>query len=227
MAAHVYHALRSLLRQGTYVLRPAVPIDEHRYAYQRQAIRHSFRPGERVLDIGSGGDPFPYATILADRYLQPTQHRTATFVRGGQPVVICDVSALPFRSQVFDYIVCSHVLEHVDDPVQACQELQRAGRAGFIETPTLMKDALFSWAKGMHAWHVFAIGDRLVFFEYDDRTVEGMRSPVWQETIFAPVYHPLQRVFKDNPDLFNVLFEWRGSFRVTVFRRGGDSESAG
>ncbi|HUP59024.1 MAG TPA: methyltransferase domain-containing protein [Thermoanaerobaculia bacterium] len=220
-----YHAVRSILRQMSWSLRRGLAPAERRYSYQQPAIRHRFRPGESVLDIGSGGDPFPHATVLADRYLEPSRHRAAEFVSEHKPVVICDISAMPFREKTFDYVVCSHVLEHVDQPMAACRELQRVGRAGFIETPVLMKDALFSWAKGMHAWHVVGIGDRLVFFQYDTRTAEGVRSTLWHDMIFSPVYHPLQRVFNDNQDLFNVLFEWSGSFRVTVFRAGGDSES--
>jgi SAM-dependent methyltransferase len=225
LAVRIVHAARSIVLHLVYALRRGLPPDERRYGYQKNAIRHTFPPGERVLDIGSGGDPFPHATILADRYLEPTRHRTSTFVRDGKRVVICDIAALPFREGAFDYVVCSHVLEHTDDPLIACRELQRVGRAGFIETPALMKDALFGWAKGMHAWHVVGAGDRLVFFEYDERTAEGIRSSAWRDVIFSPVYHPLQRAFNDNQDLFNVLFEWRGRFRVTVFRSDGAAKS--
>jgi SAM-dependent methyltransferase len=208
-----------------YFFKPAKSPEKKRYNYQKNFIKHQFSPGERILDIGSGGDPFPYATILADRYLEPTNHRTAEFRSDGKPVIICDISALPFIDGAFNYVVASHVLEHVDDPINACLELQRVAKSGFIETPTLMKDALFSWAKGMHKWHLLSQGNRLVFFEYTDRMSEGIRSLAWYNLIFSTIYHPLQEAFNDNQDLFNVMFEWENNFDITVIKRDGTMTS--
>jgi len=213
--------IRERLHIISFVLRPAVRPSDSRYAYQRQFIRHQFKPGERVLDIGSGGDPFPHATMLADRYVEPTNHRIARFESLGKPVVICDIHALPFADHAFDYVVAAHILEHVDNPIQACAELQRVASAGFVETPTILKDALFAWAKGMHKWHVVAIANRLVFFEYSPRQLEGIRSNAWHELTFSSCYHPLQEAFDKNQDLFNVIMEWQDSFEVIVMKTDG------
>ena len=225
IAIRILHHVVWRLRALVHLFLPAHPPTERRITYQRPAIRHVFQPGQRVLDIGSGGDPFPEATVLADRYLEPTVHRADRFRRDGKPVVICDIAALPFRERAFDYVVCSHVLEHVADPIAACGELQRCAGAGFIETPSRMKDMLFAWADGRHRWHVVAIARRLVFFEYSRRELEGVRSPVWRDLILGPVYHPLQTVFSRNEDLFNVLFEWKTGFDVTVLRLDGSTRS--
>ena len=147
-----------------FLFKPAKNPINNRYAYQKPFIKHQFSHEEKILDIGSGGDPFPYATILADRYLEPTNHRSAVFKSEGKPIIICDIGNLPFIDGAFDYVVAAHVLEHVEDPINACLELQRVAKSGFIETPTLMKDVLFSWAKGMHKWHLLSLGNRLFFF---------------------------------------------------------------
>lgn len=81
-----------------------------------------------------------------------------------------------------------------------------------------MKDALFVQAKGMHRWHVACICNRLIFFEYNERQLEGIRSNAWQELIDSVAYHPLQEVFRNNQDLFNVILEWDGHFDVLVLR---------
>jgi SAM-dependent methyltransferase len=208
-----------------FLFKPAKNPDENRYTYQKKFIRHQFTRGEKILDIGSGGDPFPYATLLADRYLEPTYHRSAVFKSEGKPVIICDISALPFIDGAFDYVVAAHVLEHVEDPIKACLELQRVAKSGFIETPTLMKDALFSWAKGMHKWHLLSQGNRLFFFDYTDRMSEGIRSSAWCHLIFSTIYHPLQEAFNDNQDIFNVMFEWENQFDVTVIKQDGSMTS--
>lgn len=198
-------------------LRPAHPIHRSRFEYQHRFISFDIPKGSRVLDIGSGGDPFPYATVLAERYLEPSQHRVAPFKSNGKPVVVCDIHALPFQSKSFDYVYCCHVLEHVDDPIQATREIMRVGKRGYIETPHFMTDALFAWAKGMHKWFVQSIDNRLVFFEYDERRAEGVRSSAWHDVIFGKTYHPLQEVFAENKDIFATMFLWEGSFAVDVY----------
>lgn len=211
----------TLLQFFSYLWKRSDQLDRSRYMYQKNLISYRPQTGNMVLDIGSGGDPFPYATVLADRFLEPSNHRFDTFRHDGKPVVICDIHALPFARHHFDYVVCSHVLEHVDDPIKACKELQRVGRAGYLETPTFMKDALFSWAKGMHKWHVVTIANRVVFFEYSDRQLEGTRSSIWRKTILGEIYHPLQTMFNNNQDIFNAALEWHDGFRVTVMHLDG------
>jgi len=135
--------------------------------------------------------------------------------------VVFDIHSMPFADASVDFVYCSHVLEHVADPKQACSELIRVGRSGYIEMPTLAKDMLFGWAEGMHRWYAAAIGNRLVFFEYSPTLARGIGSSLWKDTILGPVYHPMQTVFYQNEGLFNVQFTWTGTFECTVFTRDG------
>jgi SAM-dependent methyltransferase len=188
------------------------------YAYQSAYMKHVPENGI-ILDLASGHNPFPKATILSDRYLEITKHRRQEITLDHRPFVILDLHHLPFKAKSIDYIYCSHVIEHVENPEQACSELMRVGKAGYIETPTLMKDALFSWAKDLgHKWYLVGFGNRLVFFEYDRRRVEGVRSTIWERTVLGDYYHPNQDLFYPNQDLFNTIFEWQERFDITVFR---------
>lgn len=46
-------------------------------------------------------------------------------------VLVCaDARRLPFASRMFDFIYCSHVLEHIPDDRTAMRELQRVLRPG-------------------------------------------------------------------------------------------------
>jgi hypothetical protein len=193
-----------------------------RYSYQKNFIKHHFTDGEKVLDIGSGDNPFPLATVLADKYINPTCHRNTAFKSEGKPVYECDICNMPFSDKEFDYVVASHILEHVDNPIVACKELQRVAKSGYIESPALMKDILFSWAKGMHKWHVIAQGNTLFFFEYTERQLEGINTQAWERLIFSTIYHPLQKAFNDNQDLFNTIFEWEDWFDVVVVNKYGE-----
>ena len=42
---------------------------------------------------------------------------------------------MPFDDKVFDYAICSHVLEHVERPDAVIAELSRVAKAGYIEVP--------------------------------------------------------------------------------------------
>jgi SAM-dependent methyltransferase len=192
-----------------------------RFGYQAQFIDFKVNEGCRVLDIGSGSDPFPYATVLVERYIELTCHRNTAFRDKKKPVVVADIHRLPLAAGIFDYVYCSHVLEHVDDPIRACEEIMRVGKRGYIETPTLMRDVLFSWAKGMHRWHVTTIDKRLIFFEYSPRQLEGVRSTWWSEMFDPKVFHPAQRIMWDNMDIFVNMVEWEGGFDVDVYYMDG------
>lgn len=213
-----------LLRKLGYELRrihPPYRFHQSRFEYQSRFVEFDFAPGSRVLDIGSGSEPFPHATVLADRYLEPSVHRGAKFRFADKPVVVCDIHNLPFEDDAFDYVYCSHVLEHVGDPIVACSELIRIGQSGYIETPTFGKDVLFSWAEKMHKWYVTAIDNRLIFFEYTSRQRDGLESSSWREIVHSKRAHPLRRAFLSHLDLFNVMFEWDDQFECIVYYLDG------
>ena len=193
---------------------------DHRFDYQKRYIDFAIEPGMRVLDIGSGGDPFPAASVLVERNLQPV-FRTESLVTNDKPLVVADIHALPFQAKSFDFVYSAHVLEVVDDPIQACKEMMRVGKRGYIETPTEGKDVLFAWARNLQKWHVVAIASNLCFFEYSDRQLGGINSGAWRELIFDKWQYPLQDAFLDNQDVFNVMFQWTDRFSVFVFQLDG------
>jgi SAM-dependent methyltransferase len=197
------------------------PGEAHRLEYQQRYVQFDIQPGDHVLDIGSGGDPFPYATVLTDRFLEKSPSRCEALVRDTRPLLVSDIQALPFRDKSFDFVYCAHVLEVVDDPLRACAELMRVGKRGFIETPTAGKDMLFAWARNLQKWHVVAIGSTLCFFEYSERQLDGVRSPLWRDHILSAWSNPWQAVFYDNQDIFNVMLMWEHQFSVFMFRLDG------
>jgi SAM-dependent methyltransferase len=196
-----------------------------RYDYQKVFNDFNIAPGSRVLDIGSGSQPFPFATHIADKFIEPTNHRRTPFVHANLPLTVCGVEQMPFEDKYFDFVYCSHVLEHVDDPIQACREIMRVGKRGYIETPTMMKDALFAWAKGMHKWGVSAVRGTLVFQEYSPRQLEGVRSRIWRDSICGHYSNPLQDLFYSNLDLFNTMITWESTFKVIVIRLDGNVQT--
>ncbi len=111
----------------------------------------------RVLDVGSGAFPNERADVLCERDLVRPGKRAVV----DRALVVADGQALPFRTDAFDFVVASHLAEHVDDPDRFCLELARISRAGYIETPS----PAFEWAvpTANHRWRVSADRSGLEF----------------------------------------------------------------
>lgn len=103
-----------------------------------------------VLDVGSGQNPNLRANVLCDKYVIDNTERAceAPVFMDNRPFVIADGSILPFKDKSFDFVICSHVLEHVDEPGNFLEEIQRVGKGGYIETPHPI------YEKMTGGWHV-------------------------------------------------------------------------
>ncbi|KAF5411600.1 MAG: Ubiquinone/menaquinone biosynthesis C-methyltransferase UbiE [Candidatus Methanophagaceae archaeon] len=88
-----------------------------------------------VLDIGSGHNPYEKADVLCERYLEDVE-RTGHVKIDARPFVIGTLEFLPFKDKSFDLVTCSHVLEHVDNPHRALEEIKRVGKSAYIVTPS-------------------------------------------------------------------------------------------
>lgn len=84
--------------------------------------------GGRVLDVGPGHAPLPWATDTVDFVEVP----------GVRNFIKCDLTRepLPFPDKTFDFVFCRHLLEDSWNPFPVCAEMQRVGKAGYIETPS-------------------------------------------------------------------------------------------
>lgn len=111
----------------------------------------SIKPQDRVLEIGPGGTPHPRANIFLD--LDPElfkDEEEASYQRGKadplkteKSIVYYDGKKFPFKDKEFDYVICSHVLEHVDDIGGFLSELFRITDKGYIEFPTILYDYIY------------------------------------------------------------------------------------
>lgn len=98
-----------------------------------------------VLEVGSGGSPYPRANVLLDAY-EDTRERHWAPLKADRPIVLGFVEKLPFRDKAFDFVIASHVFEHSADPAAFLGELQRVAKAGYIEVP----DAFFERISPYH-----------------------------------------------------------------------------
>lgn len=135
----------------------------------RSAGALGIRPGDLVLDVGSGQDPHPRANVLSDRFVDDNSERACgAGVLVDRPLVVADATLLPFPDKAFDFVFCAHLVEHMPDPVALLSELQRVARRGYIETPSKLYEKLSGW--DFHRWFVSVEGARLIL-EPKDRAI--------------------------------------------------------
>lgn len=109
----------------------------------------SITPTDRVLEIGPGATPYFRADVFLEKKYESDEELIAQSGRVGilqtnKKIVTYNGGHFPFEDKEFDYIICSHVLEHVDNPDYFLNEIQRVGKRGYLEFPTLYYDYIYN-----------------------------------------------------------------------------------
>lgn len=107
------------------------------------------KPGDKVLDIGPGGTPHPAASVFLELKMGEDEAAAQRGFAGkpelGGKVVYYDGKKFPFTDKEFDYVVCSHVIEHVPDPELFMSEMFRVAKSGYLEYPTIFYEYLYNF----------------------------------------------------------------------------------
>jgi SAM-dependent methyltransferase len=211
LLAELYHYYNALPNQDRFSL------------YVARYYNFNIQAGDDVLDIGSGNLPFCQATHLADITLTDDYRGRAGVpfkFHEDKPVYECNVEDMPFKDQQFDFIYCSHVLEHVKNPEKACRELMRVGKRGYIETPRPTKDMFLNTAKSSHhLWGITDTDNTLIFQEYTNKETEGLQCDVIMQMLCNPETIRERALFALHylkADLLNVMFLWENAFSFRV-----------
>lgn len=176
-------------------------------------------PHDRILDIGGGHDPFVLADVVVDIDFSSGHHRDGLRIpldRGRHHYIQADVARLPFPDNYFDFVICIHVLEHVDDPGRACDELMRVACRGFIETPRAWTELYAGYPT--HKWLIDLCNGTLGFapVRYDASPFMNVVLPaLWGSSELGEQ----TRKFRHIPC---VQFQWEGEFQYILDRNAVD-----
>ena len=138
----------------------------------------------KILDIGCGYRAHKNATVIAD--IQDLSE----FYKGREFIKITDKN-LPFKNKEFDFVIASHVIEHVDDFEFFIQELERITSKGYIELPTRLGDNLVFENKNDHIW----------WFYFDDVTnklIASKRNQLIDPFITVSMAKLFEEIFRES-----------------------------
>jgi len=173
------------------------------------------KDGYHVLEIGPGATPHPQAHVfLEKRYLSEEDYiRQCGGLRvNGKDsrIVFFDGGRFPFDDAEFDYVICSHVLEHVAEVEYFCSELFRVGKSGYLEYPLLYYEYVYDIPEHINLLKMRPGG--LVYMPKRELPLD-MFSDVqrfWFETLTAGYGDTV----RDLAPLLMEGFEWFGPFVV-------------
>ena len=100
-----------------------------------------------ILDIGCGYNANKFAKVICDVQDLSNHYKDKKFIRLTE-------KKLPFKDKEFDFVVASHVMEHVEDVDFFIKELERVSKKGYVELPTKLEDNLVFENKKDHLWHM-------------------------------------------------------------------------
>lgn len=107
-----------------------------------------------VLDIGCGYTAHERANCVAD------VQDFSKFYLNKKNFIRIENKTLPFKDKEFDFVIASHVIEHVEDFGYFISELERISNQGYVELPTRLGDNLIFENTTDHIW----------WFTFDDST---------------------------------------------------------
>lgn len=166
-----------------------VKLKQHLYNYRlrKRAVRRCLRPENpaAVLEIGSGISPV--ATPAKGRVYSDLSFEAVKILKRNQKSgdhVVADGARLPFKPNCFSAVICSEVLEHMDDDRQALREMART-----VKIPDGSVILTVPHRKGY-----FALDDRFVDhrrrYEIDDicqRLAAAGLKPVLIRKVLGPL----------------------------------------
>lgn len=192
---------------------------------KRNAIISAHLPSDaqRIVDVGCGHYPSKFANIAMDRAANDDLQRGGLSLktdRAGVRFIDLDLNRFPypFADKEFDYLICTHVLEHVDDPVRTCGEFARIAKAGYLEVPYFAADVFVSNNDAIHRWLcMYAPAGHVLSFTNRDTLV----------ATFPPL--PTGLIMRFFLQLRNVTYTWSGTINAqywTLARDGSAREQA-
>jgi len=156
-------------------------------------------PSWNVIDVGCGYTANEYAKVVADVQDLSSFYKDKKFIK------IID-KKLPFKDNEFDFVITSHVIEHIDDFQFFIQEIERISKQGYIELPTRLGDNLVFENLREHIW----------WFKYNDELnllIASKKNQILEPFISVSTAKKLEFIFRESLVL-ELLWEKKIDYEI-------------
>ena len=153
----------------------------------------------KILDIGCGYRAHKRASVIADIQDFSGFYKERKFIqiRGKN---------LPFKDKEFDFVIASHVIEHVQDFEFFIKELERVSSKGYIELPSRLGDNLVFENKNDHIW----------WFYFDDvvnKLIGSKRNQLVEPFITVSMAKFFEKIFTES---LVIQLAWEDKIEYTI-----------
>ena len=183
-------------------------------SFYRRRLQIPVGPADLVLDVGSGDKPHWRADVLLDWF--PTeadgaQRSGSAAAKISRPLFAGDAAHMPFADRAFDYVICSHLLEHVVDPAGVIAELMRVAKAGYIEVPEASSAKIVDFPT--HLWFCRLIDGVL---DFEPKTAPDFDPEIASYLERSGLEHDIERVLNSHFDERVIALRWDGEIPHSV-----------
>ena len=163
----------------------------------------------KVLDVGCGYRAHPKASVIADVQDLSNYYKERKFIKINE-------KKFPFKDKEFDFVIASHVIEHVEDFEFFIKELERVSSKGYIELPSRLGDNLVFENKTDHVW----------WFLYDDvnnKLVASKRNQIIEPFITVSTGKLFEKIFRESL-VIELMWEGKIDYQIDNSIRQEDVE---
>jgi len=158
----------------------------------------------KILDLGcSDVNYWPEANNFAD-----IDDHKEFFTKKNLPYTqITPNAKLPFKDKEFDYVILSHVMEHVPNLLEFKSEIERISKAGYIELPTKLNDNIVFGCDEETLGHKW-------WFEFDDDKKKLLYTPkvdAIEKFLSVAQVWKFQEFYEDS---FLLQFYWENNIEL-------------
>jgi len=153
----------------------------------------------KILDIGCGYRAHRNASVIADIQDFSNFYKKKKFIQ-------IKGKNLPFKDKEFDFVIASHVIEHVEDFEFFIKEVERITSKGYIELPSRLGDNLVFENKTDHIW----------WFHFDDvfnELLVSKKNQLIDPFITVSTAKLLETIFRESL-VIELAWEEKVDFRI-------------
>jgi len=180
--------------------------------FQKEKLTELFTKNTEVIDIGGGlrvikekNNRYDETCEWLRPYIEKVDYKILDPVDTYNPDIVGDIHDLPFEDGSIQSITCLAVLEHVENPILAVQEMQRSLKKGgmlYIYVPFLF---YYHAEKGYYGdfWRFTEDGLRWMLKDFTTVEIQSVRgaietwvklSPFGRITLFAKIARTLDKL---------------------------------